>query len=411
MKACRFIIYGFIGLLFGGCTVSTSDKEEFIGRNVDFACEQTRYMLKSLEGVEGRFPRTMKKDGSLVTTDLYGWTSGFFPGTLWFLYEFTNDSWWKKVAEKWTLPLQPNMNNTRDHDVGFMMYNSFGKGYALTKDESYKEILIQTANSLMTRFNPNVQSIKSWEGGKAHNGTTVWQFPVIIDNMMNLELLFWASKVTSDKKYYEVAVTHANTTIKNHLREDFSCYHVVDYDSITGVVRDQATAQGYADNSAWARGQAWGIYGFTMVYRETGDPKYLSVAQKMADFFLHHPSLPKDKIPFWDFNAGQEGYVKEWKFDETKIGYVPKDASAAAIAASALLELCQYTKNQEYRDSAVKIIENLSSGRYRANIGENAGFLLMHSTGSLPHGKEIDVPLVYTDYYFLEALMRYRNLD
>lgn len=411
MKASRFIIYGFIGFLFGGCTASTSNKEEFIGRNVDFACEQTRCMLKSLEGTEGRFPRTMKKDGSLVTTDLYGWTSGFFPGTLWFLYEFTNDSCWKKEAEKWTLPLQPNMNNTRDHDVGFMMYNSFGKGYALTKDESYKEILIQTANSLMTRFNPNVQSIKSWEGGKAHNGTTVWQFPVIIDNMMNLELLFWASKMTGDMKYYEVAVTHANTTIKNHLRENFSCYHVVDYDSITGAVRDQATAQGYADNSAWARGQAWGIYGFTMVYRETGDPKYLSVAQKMADFFLYHPSLPEDKIPFWDFNAGQEGYVKEWKFDETKIGYVPRDASAAAIAASALLELCQYTKNQGYRDSAVKIIENLSSERYRANIGENAGFLLMHSTGSLPHGKEIDVPLAYADYYFLEALMRYRNLD
>lgn len=411
MRASRFIIYGFIGFLLGGCTASTTDKEEFIHRNVDFACEQTRCMLKSLESTGDRFPRTMKKDGSLVTTDLYGWTSGFFPGTLWFLYEFTNDSSWKKEAEKWTLPLKPNMNNTKDHDVGFMMYNSFGKGYALTKDESYKKILIQTANSLMTRFNPNVNSIKSWEGGKAHNGTTVWQFPVIIDNMMNLELLFGASKVTGDKKYYEVAVAHANTTIKNHLREDFSCYHVVDYDSITGAVRDQATAQGYADNSAWARGQAWGIYGFTMIYRETGDLKYLTVAQNMADFFLHHPSLPEDKIPFWDFNAGQDGYAKEWKFDETKIGYVPRDASAAAIAASALLELCQYTKNQEYRDSAVKIIENLSSERYRAKIGENAGFLLMHSTGSLPHGKEIDVPLVYADYYFLEALKRYRNLN
>lgn len=262
----------------------------------------------------------------------------------------------------------------------------------------------------MTRYNPNVHSIQSWEGGKSHHDTIIWQFPVIIDNMMNLELLFWAARATGDKKYYDVAVTHANTTIRNHLREDFSCYHVVDYDTITGEVRDRATAQGYADNSAWARGQAWGIYGFTMVYRETGDSKYLSVAQKMADFFLHNPSLPEDKVPLWDFNAGQDGYTKKWKFDETKIGYIPRDASAAAIAASALFELYQYTKNPEYYASAVTMIYSLASEQYRAVPGSNAGFLLMHSTGSLPHGKEIDVPLVYADYYFLEALLRYQKI-
>lgn len=409
MRNNRFAFYSLILLLLAGCT-GTDSKKQFIGENMNYACEQTRYMLESLGDTNGRYPRSTKKGGSLSTTDIYGWTSGFFPGTLWFLYEFTNDSCWKEKAVEWTLPLEPNRTNTKDHDVGFMMYNSFGKGFALTKNESYRDILVQTANSLMTRYNPNVHSIQSWEGGKSHHDTIIWQFPVIIDNMMNLELLFWAARETGDKKYYDVAVTHANTTIKNHLREDFSCYHVVDYDTITGEVRDRATAQGYADNSAWARGQAWGIYGFTMVYRETGGSKYLSVAQKMADFFLHNPSLPEDKVPLWDFNAGQDGYTKKWKFDETKIGYIPRDASAAAIAASALFELYQYTKNPEYYDSAVTMIHSLASEQYRAVPGSNAGFLLMHSTGSLPHGKEIDVPLVYADYYFLEALLRYQKI-
>lgn len=409
MRNSRFAFYSLILLLLAGCT-GTDSKKQFIGENMNYACEQTRYMLESLGDTNGRYPRSTKKGGSLSTTDIYGWTSGFFPGTLWFLYEFTNDSCWKEKAVEWTLPLEPNRTNTKDHDVGFMMYNSFGKGFALTKNESYRDILVQTANSLMTRYNPNVHSIQSWEGGKSHHDTIIWQFPVIIDNMMNLELLFWAARETGDKKYYDVAVTHANTTIKNHLREDFSCYHVVDYDTITGEVRDRATAQGYADNSAWARGQAWGIYGFTMVYRETGDSKYLSIAQKMADFFLHNPSLPEDKVPLWDFNAGQDGYTKKWKFDETKIGYIPRDASAAAIAASALFELYQYTKNPEYYDSAVTMIHSLASEQYRAVPGSNAGFLLMHSTGSLPHGKEIDVPLVYADYYFLEALLRYQKI-
>lgn len=352
MRNSRFAFYSLILLLLAGCT-GTDSKKQFIGENMNYACEQTRYMLESLGDTNGRYPRSTKKGGSLSTTDIYGWTSGFFPGTLWFLYEFTNDSCWKEKAVEWTLPLEPNRTNTKDHDVGFMMYNSFGKGFALTKNESYRDILVQTANSLMTRYNPNVHSIQSWEGGKSHHDTIIWQFPVIIDNMMNLELLFWAARETGDKKYYDVAVTHANTTIKNHLREDFSCYHVVDYDTITGEVRDRATAQGYADNSAWARGQAWGIYGFTMVYRETGDSKYLSVAQKMADFFLHNPSLPEDKVPLWDFNAGQDGYTKKWKFDETKIGYIPRDASAAAIAASALLS---YINIRRIRNIMIRLL-------------------------------------------------------
>ena len=393
------------------CIPACSDKKSsFIDEVFGSACKQTDYMLTLTGEPRGRYPRTMNSDGSLRTTDIYGWTSGFFPGTLWYLYEYTGDEHWKENAEKWTNPLAPVQYLTEHHDVGFMMYCSYGNGLRLTGNEEYKGILVQTANSLVERYSPVVESIKSWQGGKAHNDTTIWQFPVIIDNMMNLELLFWASKETGDKKYYDIAVAHANTTMKNHLRDDYSCYHVVDYDSITGKVRDQATAQGYADNSTWARGQAWGIYGFTMVYRETGDKKYLDVACKMADFYLNNSSLPEDKIPLWDFNAGQEGYVKEWKFDDSTLTEIPRDASAAAITSSALLELAKHAGEKRYSDAAAVMLKSLASERYTAKVGENAGFLLMHSTGSLPHGKEINVPLVYADYYFVEALIRYKNL-
>ncbi len=391
---------------------SCSNKENsFVDENIKFATEQTKRMLDSIGEPQGKYPRTINDDGSLRTTNIYGWTSGFFPGTLWYLYELTNDNYWKEQAVKWTMPLEPNKDNTKDHDVGFMMYCSYGNGLRLTKNKEYKNILIQTANSLITRYNPVIKSIKSWEGGKAHNDTTIWNFPVIIDNMMNLELLMWASKVTGDQKYREIAVNHANTTIKNHIRPDYSCYHVVDYDTITGKVLDQATAQGYADNSTWARGQAWGIYGFTMMYRETKDTTYLNIAKKMADFFLNNPNLPEDKISFWDFNAGQTSYTPEWKYDYSQHKENLRDASAAAIASSAMFELAQHTGDRKYSDAATIMLKNLASDKYRASLGKNGNFILMHSTGSLPHGKEIDVPLVYADYYFLEALKRYKEMN
>jgi uncharacterized protein YyaL (SSP411 family) len=272
-----------------------------------------------------------------------------------------------------------------------MLYCSFGNGYRLTNDPAYKDIMLQGARSLSSRFNEKTGCIKSWDHGK-------WQFPVIIDNMMNLEFLFWATKVSGDSSFYKIAVTHANTTMKNHFRSDYSSYHVIDYDTITGKAIAKVTHQGYADASAWARGQAWGLYGYTVTYRETKDKRYLDQAVKIADFFLKNPTLPADKIPYWDFNVPD-------------IAKEERDASAAAIAASGLLELGQYVKNgKAYYTAAEQILQSLGSPAYLAKPGENNHFVLMHSVGHKPAKSEIDVPLVYADYYYIEGLMRFEKM-
>jgi uncharacterized protein YyaL (SSP411 family) len=230
--------------------------------------------------------------------------------------------------------------------------------------------------------------------------------------MMNLEMLCYVSKITGDPKYKNVAISHALHTMENHFRPDYSTYHVVDYDPETGKVLHQQTNQGYADNSTWARGQGWAIYGFTMMYRETGDERFLNAAKKAADFYIHNPNLPKDKVPYWDFNVGQAGYKPDWDHEKNKLNYIPRDASAASIVASALLELSTYAgdKRKEYFNNAEEMLNSLSSDEYLAKPGTNANFILKHSVGSFPHQTEIDVPLSYADYYFLEALTRYQNL-
>jgi unsaturated chondroitin disaccharide hydrolase len=337
------------------------------------------------------FPRGAKADGSYRGTPSNEWTSGFYPGSLWYMYDYTKDKKWEKAARKWTAGMEKEKFNTRTHDLGFMLYCSFGNGYRLTGDPAYKEIMLKGARSLATRFNEKTGTIKSWDHGK-------WQFPVIIDNMMNLEFLFWATKVSGDSSFYKIAVTHANTTMKNHFRPDYSSYHVIDYDTITGKPLSKVTHQGYADESAWARGQAWGLYGYTVAYRETKDKRYLDQAVKIADFFLNHPNLPKDKIPYWDFNVP----------DITK---EERDASAAAIAASGLLELGQYVKNgKTYYTAAEQMLKTLSTPAYLANPGENNYFILMHSVGHKPAKSEINVPIVYADYYYIEGLLRYKKL-
>ncbi len=407
MNVKTFLVLLFLSpCMFVSCQ---SKGKVFIGENVKFAAEQTNLMLQQTGDPQGKYPRTTNKEGKMVSTGMYDWTPGFFPGTLWFLYELTGEQHWKEEASKWTNSLEKLKTFTGHHDLGFMMYCSYGNGYRLSPSEEYKQILVESANSLSTRFSPITGTIKSWNYRKAWNDTIEWFYPVIIDNMMNLEMLFFASKVTGDKKYYDIAVTHANTTIKNHLRPDYSSYHVVDYDTLTGVVKDQATCQGYSDNSTWARGQAWGIYGFTMMFRETGDSTYLNVASKMADWYLNNPNLPADKVPYWDFNAGQKGYAPEGKSKAKEITDKYRDASAAAIVASALFELSQYTSNKAYLKEAIDMVHTLASPAYRAPLGQNGDFILMHSVGSIPHGGEIDVPLVYADYYFMEALVRYRN--
>lgn len=353
--------------------------------------QQLTFLLKETrEQRKGNiiFPRTLVND-SLKLVVSNDWTSGFFPGMLWMMYEKTKKQEWKTAAQEYTSLMMKEPYNGNSHDVGFKVYDSYGQGYRLTGDTSYKRLIIQAAKTLAARFNPTVGCIRSWDFGK-------WQYPVIIDNMMNLELLFAATKLSGDSSFYKIAVAHANTTMKNHFRADNSSYHVIDYDTATGVARGKGTHQGFADKSSWARGQAWGLYGYTMCYRETKNKAYLEQAEKIAAFILNHPSIPADKIPYWDYDASREEQP-------------PRDASAATITASALYELSSYAKGGEkYRKAGDVIIQNINDS-YRASISKYYGFLLIHSTGNKPANGEVDVPLIYADYYYLEALLRRKN--
>jgi len=353
------------------------------------------------------YPRTMNDNGELVTVDMYDWTSGFFPGSLWYLYELTDDEKWLVQAEKWTHSLEPLKTFTEHHDLGFMMYCSYGNALRLAPRLEYKDIIIRSAESLSTRFDPRVQIIKSWNSFRAWDGETVGHYPVIVDNMMNLEMLFAASRLSGDKKYYNIAVAHANTTIMSHFRDNYSTYHIVDFDTISGKPLFKGTAQGYSNNSTWARGQAWIIYGFTMMYRETKDPEYLRIAINSANYYLRN--LPEDLIPLWDFNVCELGYTPDAKSYALKYDKRLKDTSAAAITCSALFELGKLAEDVKYTDYAISMLHRLSSMNYSAPVGTNANFIIMHCVGSIPHKFEIDKPLNYADYYYLEALSRYKK--
>lgn len=397
----------FVVSLFLFCSCKGTEKKGLVAVGFERAEEQLSAQLRQvLEPTE--FPRTIGPDGKLKTTKKNDWTEGFYPGCLWYVYEYTKKDQWKEAAVRWTESLESLKTMTNHHDIGFLMYCSFGNAYRLTGNEKYKEILVESAKSLCTRFNEKVGCIESWNYRKAWNGKDEWFYPVIIDNMMNLELLYFATKVTGDSVYAQVANRHAETTAHNQFRGDYSNYHVVDYDEVTGQVLHKATCQGFSDNSAWARGQAWAIYGYTMAYRETRRKDFLEMAVHTADFWLNHPNLPEDGVPYWDFNAGQKGYVPDWNYDPEAFKVIPRDASAAAISASAFLELADYVSDGErYEKEAEKILKTLSSPEYLATPGTNCNFVLKHSVGSIPHGQEIDVPLVYADYYYLEALLRY----
>lgn len=337
-------------------------------------------------------PRSVEND-TIKMVPSKDWTSGFFAGELWMMYELTNDSYWKEKALKFTLPLEKEKWNGTTHDMGFKMYCSFGKAWQQTQNPEYRDILIESAKVLATRFNQNVGCIRSWD----HNSDK-WDFPVIIDNMMNLELLFWAAKETGNNMFKDIAISHAETTMKNHFRADYSSYHVVDYNPITGEVQEKTTHQGYSAESAWSRGQAWGLYGYTMVYRETGDEKFLKQAEEIAAYILNHPNRTENLIPYWDYNAPD-------------IPNEPYDVSAAAITGSALYELSTFSENKEkYLNAADKIYHSLMNSEFHANPKKNNGFILKHSTGSKPGKSEIDVPLIYADYYFIEMILRKSNL-
>jgi unsaturated chondroitin disaccharide hydrolase len=361
-----------------------------VKKEFEFAAKQYEGMLASHQDIT-QFPQSTNPDGSPRNMKSNWWCSGFFGGSLWHIYEFNKDSKWKEAAHKWTMAVEKEQYNTRTHDLGFMIYCPFGNGYRLTKNEAYKPIMLTGAKSLSTRFDPKVGLIKSWENFKGG-----YTYPVIIDNMMNLELLFWAAKESGNKEFYNLSVIHADNTLKNHYRPDHSAYHVLCYGP-NGEVLARKNHQGAADESAWSRGQAWGLYGYTVMYRETKDKKYLEHARNIADFILNNPTLPADKIPYWDYSKpGEE-----------------RDASAGAIAASALLELSTYGGKdaKTYYKSAVKMLESLSQAPYKAELGKNNHFILQHSTGHKLGNSEIDVPIVYADYYYLEALLRYQALN
>ena len=386
----KSIFYSFLFLSFV-THVNAQDMGKIIEENFQFAAKQYKVLAKNTP--KDMMPRSYNvKENKFIDSKTDWWTSGFYPGTLWYIYEQTQDKEILKEAEHRLSILEKEKRYTGNHDIGFMIFCSFGNAYRITKDEKYRPTIDTAAMTLTLRYKPYVRAIRSWDWGKQ------FSCPVIIDNMMNLELLCWVSDRTNNPIYRNIAVDHANTTMKNHFRPDYSSYHVVDYDLNTGKVRQKVTWQGFSDDSAWARGQGWALYGYTMMYRMVKDHKYLEQAKNVANFIINHPNLPEDGVPYWDFN-------------DPKIPNSLRDVSAGSLIASALLELGTFApdKQKEYVAKAELILRSLSSDKYRAKYGTNGGFILEHSVGGFPFNSEVDVPLTYADYYFVEALKRYKD--
>ncbi len=384
-------------------TPKEESKEELITRVFTFSEKQYDSLINRIENNKPLLqPRGVTEEGDLRLKPFQDWTSGFFPGSLWYLYQNNKTDYRKSMAIKFTEALDSVKYITNSHDLGFMLNCSYGHGYLLTQDSTYREVLVHGATSLATRYRPVIGSIQSWDttpdmGWISKRG---WDTPVIVDNMMNLELLFRATEYSKDSTFYKIAVNHANTTLKNHFRDDFSSYHIVDYDAKTGEVRSKEQGQGYVDASPWARGQAWGLYGFTQTYENTKDSIFLNQAKAIANYIMTNTKIPEDHIPYWDYDA-------------PNIPNEPRDASAAAITASALLTLQQFVpkKRDEMIAYAERILRRLSSPDYLANYGENQGFILMHSVGNIHTGEENDKPLNYADYYFLEAMTKWKEME
>lgn len=389
-KSCLFL--SLLALIFSS-TACKNDKQrtshEEMGQDTKNLLDMRYKMLLKYPVDSIGFPRSYRhKSKEVHKVPSKDWTSGFFPGNLWRIYQLTGDEVFKERAAKWTSFIEKEKFNDGTHDMGFKVFCSFGEGLKVASNDKYEAVIVKSAQTLATRFVKNVGCIRSWDFNK-----DIWEFPVIIDNMMNLELLFEATKISGDSTFHKIAVSHANTTLKNHFREDNSSYHVVVYDTISGKVKDKVTHQGLNADSAWARGQAWGIYGFTMAYRYTGDNQYLNQAKSSLNFYLNHQNLREDGIPYWDFN-------------DPNIPHAVRDVSAASIVASACYELSKYDSDKVYEQYADKVLSTLMSEEYILGPDIDAPFILMHSTGNWPNKNEMDEPIVYSDYYFLEALQR-----
>ena len=388
IRFSKYILISFLAPIIASC--AGNNINSLIDKDLKRAGEQLSLMSERFD-TAAVTPRSW--DNGVYKLLPKDWTCGFFPGVYWLYYQLTGDKAMEKEALKFTARLSDIPAIKTTHDLGFMVFCSYGKQYEVEKDSISAAAIVEASNSLISRFDPSIGLIRSWNFGK-------WNYPVIIDNMMNLEMLFWASEYTGNPQYRDIAIKHADKTMENHFREDNSSYHVVSYNN-DGTVESKGTHQGYSDSSSWSRGQAWALYGYTLCYRFTKDNRYLEQSENIATLIIDNKTTPKDHIPYWDYDA-------------PNIPDEPRDASAAAVTASALLELQLYVdKNlaKIYKDYVASIIRSLSSSEYLADKGDNGFFILKHSTGAASLGSEIDVPLVYADYYFLEALKRYRELN
>lgn len=390
MKEIKFLVFtiGFF-VLATSCKSNNENKDMGEAISVDSLLEIRYQKLLDYPADSMAFPRSYTDSTQTIRkAPSSDWTSGFFPGNLWHLSQLTGIDDYKEKAAIWTSFMESQKYNDGTHDMGFKIFCSFGEGLKITKDSSYTDIIVKSAQTLATRFNENVGSLRSWDFNADE-----WEFPVIVDNMMNLELLFEATKITGDSTYYDIAVRHANTTLKNHIREDNSFWHVVVYDTVNGTVNDKVTHQGFNDESSWSRGQGWGIYGFTMAYRYTKDTIYLNQAKATSNFYLSQANFREDGIPYWDFG-------------DPKIPDAVRDVSAATVIASAFYEMDGYLDDPKYMTYADLVLNTLQSEEYMLPATIDAPFILEHSTGNWPNNDEMDGPIVYADYYFLEALLR-----
>lgn len=399
MKIANIILWVMAGCILSACGGKTGEQID-VDKELAYCNKQVHRTLNELARRDGGMDYTMMPRNIADSVSHWycskatkeEWCAGFWPGILWYDYEYTQDPYIRQEAEKFTDALESlTYQPAYDHDLGFLIFCSYGNGYRLTHNEAYRQAILRSAEALSALFNPTVGTILSWP----RNVDMFGGHNTIMDNMINLEMLFWAAKNGGDRKLYDIAVSHADTTMKYHFRPDYSSYHVAVYDTVTGQFIKGVTHQGYSDNSMWARGQAWAIYGYTMVYRETKDPKYLDFVQKAADVYLER--LPEDYIPYWDF-------------DDPAIPYSPRDASSACVVASALLELAGYVPQeagQKYKQAAIRMLASLSSDNYRA--GRRKPSFLLHSTGNYPAHSEIDAAIIYADYYYIEALMRLKK--
>ncbi|AHG88736.1 glycosyl hydrolase family 88 [Gemmatirosa kalamazoonensis] len=374
---------------------SSTALDSVASRAIRYAETKLAAAADSLDMSKG-FPRhTVGRDGAWVQMPVTQWTSGFFPGALWYAYELSGDPAFRARAERWTAGVESAKTRTNTHDIGFLLFPSFGNGYRLTGNPHYRDVILEGTRNVTTRFNPTVGAIKSWDVDNPSDPRSAWpgRYPVIIDNLMNLEMLFWAGKQPGgDPRWADIATRHAETSMRAHVRDDASTAHVTLFDPRTGKFLGRVTWQGDADTSAWARGQAWAIYGFTASYRATRKPEFLATARRVADWYLAR--LPDDYVPYWDFRA--PGLPNE-----------ERDASAAAVACSALFELADLAHEPRYRAAAEKTLGSLATRYLTAGTGNAA--ILAHSVGSKPGKSEVDVGMIYADYYFLEALVRYER--